>query len=279
MALTTILVHLAHDPESEGRLAVAEALAKAHGAHLTALFLTPPLAMPAAVAGRGLSRAFLEGEAESAAESAGALEAAFRARAERLALSHDWVVEDADNLAALAKHGHAADLIVVSRNLDQNLEDRVRLHVPEELVLATGLPILVLPDGYAPAAASGPLGQRVLLAWKPTREAVRALRDALPILRRAGKVIVATIRPTGDDAISVLELLQYLRRQGIEAESIDMADNGAGVAATLLDIAAAHGVDLLVSGAYGHSRLREVLFGGVTRTLFRTSRVPLLLSH
>jgi nucleotide-binding universal stress UspA family protein len=278
MALSTILVHLGRDPDAAARLAAAVALAKAHGAHLTALYLTRPLTMPAEITGRGLSRAYLEGGVDDAAHVERALEAEFRATAGQLGLSHDWIVEDSDNLEALAKHGHAADLIVVSRSGDQNLEDRVRLRLPEELVLVTGLPIVVLPEGYAPDT-SNCLGQRVLLAWKPTREAVRALRDALPILQRAHNVVIATVKPTGEDALSVLEVMQYLRRQGIEAHSVDVADSGEGVAATLLAVAEAHGIDLVVSGAYGHSRVREVLFGGVTRTLFRTARLPILFSH
>jgi nucleotide-binding universal stress UspA family protein len=277
MALTTILVHLARDADAPARLAVAESLAKAHGAHLTALFLSRSLGLPPEIAGRGLSRAFLEGEAERAAESARSLEEEFRERASRRELSHDWIVADAEHLEALQTHAHAADLIIVSRGRDETLEDRVRLRLAEELVLVTGLPVLILPDGYAATAAA--LGRRVLVGWKATREAVRALRDALPILQRAERVLLTAVRPAEGDAVAALEITQYLARQGITADTIDVEANAGGIAATLLAVAEAHGCDLIVAGAYGHSRLREVLFGGVTRTLFRSSRLPLLLSH
>jgi nucleotide-binding universal stress UspA family protein len=79
--------------------------------------------------------------------------------------------------------------------------------------------------------------------------------------------------------VAALEITHYLERQGIAAETIDVDANAEGIAATLLAVAETHGCDLVVAGAYGHSRLREVLFGGVTRTLFRFSRLPLLLSH
>ena len=277
MALTTILVHLARDADAPARLAVAERLAKTHGAHLTALYLARPLDLPAEIAGRGLSRAFLETEAERVAESARTLEEDFREQARRLGLSHDWIVADAEHLEALRTHAHAADVIVVSRGPEQALEDRVRLRLAEELVLVTGLPILILPEGYAaPAVAPG---RRVLVAWKPTREAVRALRDALPILQRAERVLLTTVRPTEGDALAALEITHYLERQSVAAETLDVEENADGVAATLLAVAEAHGCDLVVAGAYGHSRLREVLFGGVTRDLFRSSRLPLLLSH
>lgn len=276
MALTTILVHLADDADSPARLAVAETLAKAHGAHVTALFLTQPLGL-AAVTGRGLSRAYLEDAAERAQERARAVETDFREQAERLGLSHDWIVADADHLEALKTHTHAADLVIVSRVPDQALEDHVRLHMAEELVLATGLPVLILPEGFAAPAA--PLGQRILVGWKHTRETVRALRDSLPLLQRARRVLLTTVRPQEGDALAALEMTQYLRRQGVTADTLDVDAEHGGIAPTLLAVAEAHGCDLLVAGAYGHSRLREILFGGVTRTLFRTSRIPLLLSH
>jgi len=278
MALTTILVHLGRDADAPARLAAAQALAKVHGAHLTALYLMRPTTLPAAATGRGLSRTYLEEEAENATTGARVLEESFREAAERLGLAHDWIVEDSDNLAALAKHGHAADLIVVSRGPEQHLEDRVRLRLAEELVLVTGLPILILPTGYEPAPAAC-IGQQVAVAWKPTREAVRALRDALPILQHAQRVVLTTVQPSGEDAVSALEVVQYLRRQGVGAETVDVPEAEGGVAETLLAVAETHGCDLLVAGAYGHSRLREVLFGGVTRTLFRSSKLPLLLSH
>lgn len=277
MALKTILVHLADDADAPARVAVAQALAKAHGAHLTALFITRPLDLPVEVTGRGASIAYLEESAAKREEAARALEAGFRADCEARSIQHDWIVEDSDHLDTLARHAHAADLILVSRGPDLHLEDRFRLRLAEELVLVTGLPILVLPPGYQPPQAA--LGQRILIGWKPTREAVRAVRDALPLLRQAAKVLLTTVRPTSEDAIATLELVQYLARQEVTVETLDVVESAEGIGATLLDTASMHRCDLIVSGAYGHSRLREMLLGGVTRALFRKAAVALLLSH
>lgn len=274
MALKTILVHLANDPDHRARMEIARSLARQHGAFLTALYIARPSEALQHIAGRGVSRAFLEEAAESARRHAQELEGEFTDYCNRESIDCEWIVADGENLESLAKRAHAADLVIVNRPSDRNLEDRVRLRLADELILNTGLPILALPPG----SHDGWVPKRVLVAWKPTREAVRAVRDSLPILEKAEKVIIGTVRPSAEDAISTLEVEQYLQRQGIEAETVDM-DEEDGAGSTILSMAAAHDCDLVVAGAYGHSRLREVFVGGFTRTLLRHAEIPLLLSH
>ncbi len=275
MAFKTILVHVADDPDNAARLMTAQRLAKQEGAHLTALFAARSIEMP--ITGRGASLAFLESGLERARELAQALEEQFRSSCEARGQSHDWIVEDKEHLDSLARHAHAADLVVVSRSADQHLEDRFRLRLAEELVLITGLPILALPPGYR--APERPPGKRVLVAWKPTREALRALRDALPLLRRAEKTFLVTVGPKAKDAVSLLEVSQFLQRHDVSVETRDVAEGEGGAGQTLIDQASAHGCDLIVAGAYGHARLRQVLMGGVSRRLLRHAPQALLLSH
>ncbi len=274
MALKTILVHLANDEDHVGRMEVAKGLARAYDAFLTALFITHPGDTLKHIPGRGVSPVFLEEAFESANRRARELEGEFSDYCTRENIPHEWVVADSEHLETIARHAHAADLVIVTRPTDQNLEDRVRIRMAEELVLSSGLPILALPPGFGGEW----LPKHVLIAWKPTREAVRAVRDALPLIETADKVIVASIKPSAEDAVSTLEVMQYLRRQGANVESIDMPEKDS-VADTLLAIAESHECNLIVAGAYGHSRLREVFLGGVTRGLMRHSTVPLLLSH
>jgi len=274
MALRTILVHLANDPDHRVRMEVAKSLARAHGAYLIALYITRPGYSMQYLAGRGVSRVFLEEAKASAERHAEELEGEFTDYCERKNIPHEWIVADGEHLDLLAEHAHAADLVVVTRPSDRNLEDRVRLRLAEELVLNTGLPILVLPPGFK----DDWVPRRVLIAWKPTREAVRAVRDALPLLEKAQEVIVGTVRPSSADAISTMQINHYLDRQGIESKTIDMEEQGS-TGETILAMASAHGCDLVVAGAYGHSRLREVFVGGFTRTVMRHTEVPLLLSH
>lgn len=274
MGLKTILVHLANDEDHVARLATAMRLAKRHGAHLIALYITRPGERPAEVAGRTASLAYMRESAEEAEARARAVESEFASTCEREGLSYDWVMEDSEHLDSLAQRAHAADLVIVSRGPDLHFEDRFRLRLSEELVLVTGLPIMILPPG---AKAQDP-GQRIFVCWKPTREAVRALRDSLPLLAAAQSVYLGLVNPDEGDSVAALEIQQFLSRHGVTAQTLDLPAQGS-IGESLLAGAAAHNCDLIVSGAYGHTRLREVLTGGVTRSLLRHATVPLLLSH
>lgn len=274
MGLKTIVVHLTNDEDHVVRMEVAKSLARQHDAFLTALYITRPSDNLQHIAGRGVSQVFLEEAMASAERHAKELELEFKDYCSRQNIPNEWIVADGEHLEELARHAHAADLLIVTRPQDENLEDRVRTRLAEQVIMNTGLPVMVLPPGFEDNWTP----KRVLIGWKGTREAVRAVRDSLSILQQAEKVLVGTVHPNAEDAISTLEISKYLERQGIDAETIDlMEDEGTG--RTLLSMAQAHQCDLLVAGAYGHSRLREIFVGGVTRHLLRHSDMPLLLSH
>lgn len=273
--MKTILVHLGDDADNANRLATALNLARAQAAHLSGLYITRPRDLPPEVAGRAASIAYLQESTARAQESAQAVETAFREACARARVPHDWIMEESFELPSLAVRSHAADLIIVSRGEDRYLEDRLRLRLSEELVMVTGLPVLLLPLGLPPVTP----GRRILIAWKPTREAVRAIRDSLPLLATAEAVYLATVRPGTGDAIAALAVQQYLERHGVAARTLDLEAPDSDTGQTLLDAATAQECDMIVLGAYGHSRLRELILGGVTRTLVRESRLPLLLSH
>ncbi len=274
MGLKTIVVHLTNDKDHATRMAIAKSLAREHEAFLTALYITRPSDNLQHIAGRGVSVAFLEEAVESAERHAKEVEAEFKDFCSREKIPNEWIVADGEHLELLAKHAHAADLLIVTRPEDEHLEDRVRTRLAEEVIMSSGLPVLVLPPDFKSEWSP----KRVLIAWKGTREAVRAVRDSLSILQAADKVLVGSVRPSAEDAVSTLEVTQYLKRHGIETETIDLTEEN-GTGRTLLNLAEAHDCDLLVAGAYGHSRLRELIVGGVTRHLMRHATVPLLLSH
>ena len=145
------------------------------------------------------------------------------------------------------------------------------------MLLHAGPPVLVVP--YTGTFAS--LGERVLVAWKDTREAARALRDALPLLRDALRVSLVEIgevrsEPARDDSLDAASAWLASHAVAFDAHrEIELA----GVGDQLLSRASDLGVDLIVCGGYGHSRLREWVLGGVTRHLLQHMTVPTLLSH
>ena len=169
----------------------------------------------------------------------------------------------------VARESRAADLIVVGR--DENQHDPYRSTDAGALVLRAGRPVLVVPPGEKPGEL-----RRALVAWKDTREARRAIRDALPLLRMAGEVMVVEVLDSGT-SMSVSRDLSKSSQITVVAHRAVPNEVTAGNA--VLHMEEEQSFDLVVSGAYGHSRLGEWLFGGVTQELLTSSPVCCLLSH
>jgi nucleotide-binding universal stress UspA family protein len=176
----------------------------------------------------------------------------------------------------VAEQSRAADLIIIGgRRPDESL-DPLRHLIPSDLVTFAGRPVLVVPQDAAPLAA-----KRILIAWKDTREARRAVFDALPFLSKCEKAIVAEIDESKDPAgarARVDDVVAWLDRHGVKASGI--VQNAIERTADELNaLARQEDADLIVAGAYGHSRFREWVLGGVTRDLFTRTPRCALLSH
>jgi len=176
----------------------------------------------------------------------------------------------------LACQARSADLVIA--NIDRHaafIDDSRRVNT-SDLVMQAGRPVLVVPPGLDALAA-----RHVLVGWKDTREARRAVLDAVPFLAAATRVVVAEIvdgAVAGDAAAGVRDVEHWLRRHGVQAESRILPAEGDG-ARQLVAAARGEGADLIVSGAYGHSRLREWVLGGVTRNLLQSAATCTLMSH
>lgn len=176
---------------------------------------------------------------------------------------------------ALARESRSADLVIVGDGRENS--DPFRALDPGSLVLKAGRPVLIVPEGVA---ALSP--RRIAIAWKDVREARRAVRDALPFLRQAESVMIVEISEGGEgDRMlrHIKDVAGYLARHRIDiiAERVRPAE--VSVTDALLRLIHDENVDLLVAGAYGHSRLGEWVFGGVTRDLLAQSPVCCLMSH
>jgi nucleotide-binding universal stress UspA family protein len=173
-----------------------------------------------------------------------------------------------------AAAARAADLLVIGREF---LPDDIHhTYDPGTIILAAGRPVLAIPSGISRLKIS-----RVLIAWKDTREARRAVRDALPFLQRATSVDIVAVSPPGatGTAAEIADVAQYLARHKVAVGRQTAAVATEDEAGTLLDIAKQQHADLIVAGAYGRTRLSEWIFGGVTRQLLVGSPVPCLLSN
>jgi nucleotide-binding universal stress UspA family protein len=177
--------------------------------------------------------------------------------------------------AFIATQARAADLVVVGRGGSGDASDPLLGVSPSDVVMTVGRPVLVVPPGMARLSA-----QRVVIAWKDSRESRRAVADALPLLRRATEVSVVEALEGEESRESaerrVRDVAAWLDAHSIPASAQVLTGRG-GAAAELET--ASQGVDLIVAGAYGHSRLGEWIFGGVTRHLLKNSACPVFLSH
>ena len=280
MSYRSILVHLDRSRQAAPRVAAAAALALLYDAHLIGLAPSGWVLMPSeATPALGLA-AYQEAATKELREQAQLCVDSFEQQVMRLGISsYESRIEEGFAEGAMALAARYCDLTVVSQ-VDPDEPGSAAVLLPQDVLLQSGRPLLVLP--YAGACSFAP-ASRVLVGWNASREAARAMHDALPLLQAAARVEVVVFE-TPEDAdlkhgpLPGADIGLWLSRHGVAVEAKYIpAKVGAGEA--LLSRAADMSADLIVAGGYGHSRLREAVLGGVTRTLLRSSPVPVLLSH
>jgi nucleotide-binding universal stress UspA family protein len=278
MTYRTIVVHAGADARRRERLEIAAKLAAQFDAHLVGLFALTELMVPFALGGNAgmvieAERRWRdEVEAQARREFAAAAAAAGAQKTE-------WRRSDRGALGATRLSARYADLVVVGQHdPDRSIEERLPGYFTEELVLSAGRPVLVVP--YAGRFAT--VGTRVLVAWNASAEAARAVTDALPLLARAKSVEVVAFEPQRPDADHGAEpgadIALFLVRHGVKV-SVARQQAGIDVGSQILSRAADTEADLIVMGAYGHSRTRELVLGGATRSLLEAMTVPVLMAH
>jgi len=276
MAYKTILVHLDSGKRCAARLDLGIRLAQRFDAHLVGLHALTVVRLPGyAVAEAGPK--IVEEQRRRAAEYAAEAQTAFRRTVDRAGLSGaEWRSSFDDALDTMTLHARYADLVLIGQP-DADDGSGVDPGFAHRLVLSAGRPVLVMPY----AGKFDTVGKRVLLAWNASREATRATTDAMPFLQKADQVIVAPVNPSraAHGEAPGTDIGLYLTRHGVRLEvaAIEGTDLDAGNA--LLSRAADRSIDLIVMGAYGHSRVSELVLGGVTRTMLESMTVPVLMSH
>ncbi len=275
-----LLVHLDLAPASQGRLEVALRLAETFGARVTALCLVvePFLrAMMGAHLPADLVRDHLAAaEREAERVLAAAREAATRRGVE---LGTRCETGSVDRLPSmLARDARHADLVVVGQP-DPEAGGADEAFLVEAAFMDSGRPALLVPHGGGRAMPPG----RALVAWDGSREAARAVHDALPLLRAAEDVVILVV--DGRDLGTRVgehpgaDVAAHLARHEVRARVKGVRSGRAATAELILAQAGEERADLLVMGGYGHSRLREMMLGGVTRHVLEHTTVPVLLSH
>lgn len=267
----SIMVALDLGPDVAARTRLASDLANRFGARVIGVAARQPAAAVVGEGGYGASL-IIEQDQLFALEELQDVEAAFRsAVGARNRISLRTAVERPD--AFLLKHARAADLIVVGRQGRGDHSDWRFAVDPGDIALQAGRPVLIAPPQVESLSA-----RRVVIAWKDAPEARRAVQDAMPILREADDVLVVAV---GDNAsrAGAADVQEYLELHGVKAKALLHPYREASVGDELIRLARSEGADLIVGGAYGHSRTREWIFGGVTQDLLDHAPICCLLAH
>jgi nucleotide-binding universal stress UspA family protein len=279
MGIKDILVQVDGAKSAPARYAAAIETAQFYSAHLTGLCLAVEPPVPATVLGMVPPEA-IASQREAVREQAETAMADFRLTVERTGVHGEGrivQVLDFDAVDVFVQHARHSDLVILAQ---QDPIDFLPLgpDFATDVVMGCGRPAIIFPFIGAPPV----LGQRVLVAWDGGREAARAINDALPILKRAHAVTVLSVNPevTSDDKRDAgADISLHLARHGVKVTAARTIARETPVGDVILADIADNSIDLLVMGAYGHSRLREWALGGVTRHILAHMTVPVFLSH
>jgi len=278
MTIRDILVHIDTAVGCEARLNAAIAMAVTHDAHLVGLYVMPDIRLPA-YSEVDIPADILQAQEERQAETAAESGVSFDAATSAAAVSAEWRCVTGDPATTLAIHARYMDLVVVSQHAVDGQLGAVISEIPDHIVLTAGRPVLVIPDHFT----GGAIGKRVMIGWDAGQMATRALHDALPILQKAEQVSVMVVNPKkgriGHNDLPGADVAHHLARHGVVAEADHITAADMGVGDQLLARSADMRADLVVTGAYGHARWKELILGGVTRQLLETMPVPVLMSH
>ncbi|MBT8115484.1 MAG: universal stress protein [Arenicella sp.] len=265
--------------ESDGRdntIKAAAAFANQHGSNLIGLYVTLGEDSPVIPPFGAVSADLIEEAITRQQERLNKAKESFIEITGSMECSATWLAvdEEAHPLRAVIY----SDLVITNQAAYDPRRGVSNIGFINSLVLETGKPVLLIPTGWH----EPDLGSKIVLGWDESREAVRAVQDALPLLKLADQVDVVSINYEGeDDVVDVSEITSYLKERNVSNdfhlkvtdEHLDTPEK------VLINYCEVNDADLLVIGGYGHTRLREIILGGVTRHMVKNSDIPILLSH
>jgi nucleotide-binding universal stress UspA family protein len=274
-----IALQIEKDSACEVRTAVATALAARFDAELIGVYVgysLPPYVFDESyvpVAVMEVTRRKLE-------EDRGSCEEAFRRQTLPAGIAIQWRAQKGRPDELLARHARCADLLIMSQAVEGVTDSVIAPDLEESVVLTAGRPVLTIP--YAGTFPT--VGSRILFCWDRGREAARALADAAPFLESAQEVVVLTLNADSDTMRRRMtvdgDLEAYFHAHGyVHPRSTTGSTSGLGAGNAILNAASDYDCDLIVMGLYGHSRAREWVLGGASRSILKKMTVPVLFSH
>ncbi|TAM04423.1 MAG: universal stress protein [Paraburkholderia sp.] len=279
MSFKTVMVHLDTSARANTRLTLALKLARRFGAHLDGLFAAfePPVREFYVLSGHA---DYYDIYRRERTERRAAIERLFHAELTRARVDGTLTATDGDAVTAVMQRSRTADLTILGQSNPDDAESYVGEHFTETVLMGAGGPVLLMP--YTGSFES--VGQRVLVAWNGSREAARAVHDAMPFIAQAEHVAIAadaatlTVAPSQASSADLAAMLARQRGTDVDVIRVERAPSWS-TGDALLSYAADGEYDLLVMGAYGHARIQELVLGGATRSILAMMTRPVLMSH
>ena len=277
--LGRIAIHLSNDPSCTRRIDAGLLLAKEHDASVVGVYPTDGLAsyyyheqvIPQE------ARSSLQRQQTQKRDTTREL---FLDKAQTAGVDAHWRAPTGDIEQALALHGRYSDVLIMSKTPRADATSGLIANLPESVVMACGRPVLLLPN----AGPIESIGKRILYCWDQRREAARALTDGAPFLARCHELVVLEVdrdeRLLKNQDVHSDDIRHYLTSLGYpQPQHLIQDSNNLGVGHIILNVASDYSSDLIVMGAYGHSRMRQWVMGGASRTLLASMTVPVLMTQ
>lgn len=277
MAIKDLAVAYNASSNADTAVKFAVQMCRKYTATLTGLYINAPVRFEGQVQ-RWISEDVMASLKDAEREAAKGIETRFRELVKTT--DHDgpveWLAQEGQPNTVLARSARYYDLLLIGQFSEPS--DKNRPVRAEDLVLMSGTPLIIVPNQYKVR----PFNEYAVMAWDGSRPAARALSDAMQILETKKRLDVVSVTESGKakkKAEAAPDIVAHLKRHGIDARHIGLSASREGIGPTILDYCAKNGPDVLVMGAYSHARLREDLFGGVTRHVLQNMNVPILMSH
>ncbi len=275
--LGRIAIHLSDDKACARRIDAGVLLAKEHGAEVVGVYPTEDFIDRY---GNVLPQDIRSNLRKQRVEHRESIRNQFEQKTSAAGVSADWREPHGSAEESLALHARYCDLLIMSKALHDDQVTNLMPNLPEAVIMAAGRPVLMIPN----AGTFETIGQRVLYCWDQRREAARAFADAAPFLERCKELVVLEVDRDQDMLqerdIQDGDFSNYCVRRGYPKPRHQVTESGdIGVGHVILNAASDAASDLIVMGAYGHSRMRQWVMGGASRTLLSSMTVPVLLTQ
>ena len=279
MLIKDILVLCDAGEANDFRVETALLFAKVYTAHTIGMYLVPYPVIP--VYGGVFPDVVPYTASDQLGKSndiANTLESKFREKANDLNVPCEWKTVEGINLRYIIDNARYADIVIVPQGYSRYGEENTR-KFDDYLSIHLGRPLIVIPD----LKKVFNLPKNIIIAWDESHEAARAVHDALPLLQYAENIQVISVSISSDEEKASMiycdDLRTHLSHHGIEVDVVSVEQSSKGTGATILESAIEFDADLIVMGAYGHTRIKEIVLGGATNYLLKHTTIPLFLSH